>query len=356
MEDNILINNHKEYKLRYMREYRLRKKQERMEAEAAEQSTAIKITENTREQYIRIITRLHMLFATQPNMDLGDILRRIFTDPATMHKTDLSNIKKWLQYVNLSFPKHLREKYPNENSLKVYLTPYTKMLAILSTIDESFKKKHVFYSKYIMDLHQKYEFERDNNEVAEEDANKIITDFSTSTILSNLEKLETTEEKLIYGLYTLLPPRRLEYAGVVLITQGLRFKMRDDTNYLVLKKRIPDRFVWNNYKTSNTFGRVEVEIPEELKSLLLSYIKDNKLKTHQRILDYKKANFVRIITNIFNKIYEDANITIRWVRISYATYLNSLNISNNEREKIAIKMGHGVVQSSKYRKVLSEVE
>ena len=73
-------------------------------------------------------------------------------------------------------------------------------------------------------------------------------------------------------------------------------------------------------------------------------------------MDYKKANFVRIITNIFNKIYEDANITIRWVRISYATYLNSLNISNNEREKIAIKMGHGVVQSSKYRKVLSEVE
>jgi hypothetical protein len=230
------------------------------------------------------------------------------------------------------------------------------MLAILSTIDESFKKKHLFYSKYIIDLHQKYEFQRDNNEVADEDANKIITDFTTSTILSNMEKLETTEEKMIYGLYTLLPPRRLEYAGVVLITDGLRYKMRDDTNYLVLKKRIPDRFVWNNYKTSNTFGRVEVEIPEELKSLILSYIKDNKLKTHQKILDYKKANFVRIITNIFNKIYLDANITIRWVRISYATYLNSLNISNNEREKTAIKMGHGVVQSSKYRKVLSEVE
>ena len=353
MEDNLLINNHKEYKQRYMREYRQRKKQEK---EQPVSTTEIKISQNTREQYIKIITRNHILFATQTNIDLGDILERLFTDTSTMHTSDIDKIKRYLQYVNLSFPKHMRQKYPNENSLKVYLTPYTKMLAILSKLDESFKKKHEFYSKYIMDLHQRYEFERDNNEVSDEDANKIIRNFSTETIMSHLEKLNTNEEKLIFGLYTLLPPRRLEYCGVVLITEGVKYKMRNDTNYLIMKKKQPDRVVWNNYKTSNTFGRVEIEVPAELKSLLMSYIKENKIKTHEKILDYKKANFVRIVTNIFNKVYEDANITVRWIRISYATYLNSLNISNNEREKIAIKMGHGVIQSSKYRKVLSEVE
>lgn len=351
MEKQLLINNYKEYKMKYMREYRLKKKQER---EQPVSTTLIKITENTREQYIKIITRNHILFATQVNSDLEDILRRLFTDTATLHSNDLTNIKRWLQYVNLSFPKHMRDKYPNQNSLKVYLTPYTKMLAILSTIDESFKKKHEFYSQYIMDLHKKYEYERDNNQVSDEDACKIIRDFSTETIMSHLEKLKTTEEKLIYCLYTLLPPRRLEYCGVVLITEGLKHKMREDTNYLIMKKKQPDRFVWNNYKTSSVFGRVEVEIPPELATILLNYIKENNLKTHDSILNYKKANFVRVVTNVFNKIYEDANITVRWVRISYATYLNSLNISNNEREKIAIRMGHGVVQSSKYRKVLSD--
>ena len=176
------------------------------------------------------------------------------------------------------------------------------MLAILSTIEESFKKKHEYYSYYIMDLHQRYEYERDHNKVSDEDANKIIRDFSTSTILSNLKKLETTEEKMIYGLYTLLPPRRLEYCGVVLITEGVKYKMRNDTNYLIMKKKQPDRFVWNMYKTSDTFGRVEVRVPTELATLLLTYIKENKIKTHQAILDYKKANFVRIVTNIFNKV------------------------------------------------------
>tara|TARA_R110001592_G_scaffold178365_1_gene419125 strand:+ start:269 stop:1330 length:1062 start_codon:yes stop_codon:yes gene_type:complete len=351
MEEQLLINNHKEYKQRYMRDYRQRKKQEK---ETPVSTTEIKIKDATREQYIKIITRNHIMFATQVNGDLDDILRRLFTDTATMHDNDLILIKRYLQYVNLSFPKHMKEKYPNENSLKVYLTPYTKMLSILSKLDEGFKKKHEFYSKYIMDLHQKYEYERDNNEVSDEDANKIIRDFSTETIMSHLEKLDTNEEKLIFGLYTLLPPRRLEYCNVVLITEGIKYKMRNDTNYLVMKKTQPDRFVWNNYKTSNTFGRVEVQVPKELATLLLTYIKENKIKTHQAILDYKKANFVRIVTNIFNKVYEDANITVRWIRISYATYLNNLNISNNERQKIAIQMGHGVVQSSKYRKVLSD--
>lgn len=351
MEEQLLINNHKEYKQMYMRDYRQRKKQEK---ETPVSTTEIKIKDATREQYIKIITRNHIMFATQANSDLDDILRRLFTDTATMHNTDIDKIKRYLQYVNLSFPMHMREKYPNENSLKVYLTPYTKMLAILSTIDEGFKKKHEFYSKYIMDLHQKYEYERDHNEVSEEDANKIIRDFSTETIMSHLEKLDTNEQKLIFALYTLLPPRRLEYCGVVLITEGVKYKMRNDTNYLIMKKKQPDRFVWNNYKTSDTFGRVEVQVPTELATLLLTYIKENKIKTHQAILDYKKANFVRIVTNIFNKVYEDANITVRWIRISYATYLNNLNISNNERQKIAIQMGHGVVQSSKYRKVLSD--
>ncbi len=350
MEEKLLVNNYKEYKMKYMRDYRLKKKQEK---ETPVSTTKIKISDATRDQYIKIITRNHVMFATQANTDLGDILRRIFTDTASMHSGDLANIKRYLQYVNLSFPMHMKEKYPNENSLKVYLTPYTKLLAILSTIDKSFKKKHEFYSKYIMDLHQRYEFERDHNKVSDEDVNKIITDFSTETIMSHLEKLETSEEKLIYGLYTLLPPRRLEYCGVVLITQGVKYKMRNDTNYLIMKKKIPDRFCWNNYKTSNTFGRIEVPVPPELATLLLNYIKENKIKSYSAILDYKKSNFVRIVTNIFNKVYEDANITIRWVRISYATYLNNLNISNNERQKIAIQMGHGVVQSSKYRKVLS---
>lgn len=349
-QENLLVNNYKEYRMNYMRNYRLKKKQEK---EKQVSTTEIKISEKTRDQYINIITRNHIIFATQANTDLGDILRRIFTDTASMHSSDLANIKRYLQYVNLSFPKHMRQKYPNENSLKVYLTPYTKLLAVLSTIDKSFKKKHEFYSKYIMDLHQRYEYQRDNNEVSDEDANKIIRDFSTSTILSNLEKLETAEEKVIYGLYMLSPPRRLEYAGVILTTEGIKSKMRNDTNYLIMKKKIPDRFVFNNYKTSNTFGRIEVPIPTELKSLIINYIKDEGLKTHEKILDYKKSNFVRIVTNIFNKVYEDANITIRWVRISYATYLNNLNISNNEKQKIAIQMGHGVIQSSKYRKVLS---
>ena len=124
-----------------MQNYSNKKKQEKEQQVSA---TQIKISDATRDQYINIITRNHIIFATQANTDLGDILRRIFTDTASMHSSDLANIKRYLQYVNLSFPKHMRDKYPNETSLKVYLTPYTKLLAILSTIDKSFKRRNYY--------------------------------------------------------------------------------------------------------------------------------------------------------------------------------------------------------------------
>ena len=45
-------------------------------------------------------------------------------------------------------------------------------------------------------------------------------------------------------------------------------------------------------------------------------------------------------------------ITVRWLRMGYATYIDSLNLSNNEKQELAIKMGHNRDQSSKYRKLV----
>ena len=53
MENSILINNHKEYKQKYMREYRLKKKQEKLDIEEAEKSTAIPSAITTHRDAVR---------------------------------------------------------------------------------------------------------------------------------------------------------------------------------------------------------------------------------------------------------------------------------------------------------------
>jgi len=58
--------------------------------------------------------------------------------------------------------------------------------------------------------------------------------------------------------------------------------------------------------------------------------------------------------SVFKKVYDVDGITVRFLRMSYATYINSLNISNNQRNDIAIQMGHNLNQSLKYRKIITD--
>jgi len=60
---------------------------------------------------------------------------------------------------------------------------------------------------------------------------------------------------------------------------------------------------------------------------------------------------MRYIAKVFKEVYK-SNISVRWLRISYATYINKLDISNNEKNKLAIAMGHSLEQSGKYKKLL----
>ena len=58
-----------------------------------------------------------------------------------------------------------------------------------------------------------------------------------------------------------------------------------------------------------------------------------------------------VIKNIFKKVYGD-DITLNYIRRSHATYINSLPISNNERNKFILEMGHSPNESLLYRKII----
>jgi hypothetical protein len=60
---------------------------------------------------------------------------------------------------------------------------------------------------------------------------------------------------------------------------------------------------------------------------------------------------MRYISRIFKDIYK-SNMSVRWLRVSYATHINKLNISNNEKNKICIAMGHSIEESGRYKKVI----
>jgi hypothetical protein len=308
------------------------------------------LKQNTIKQYVEIITRLHRRnFSCTKDGNLDDVLTHIFSGKE-IQEYHLKYIKSKCRYICYNLPNYMEEIYPNKNSLKVNLVPYVTLAGYLSDHDDKYKILHNFLSKYIIDLNKAYENKRDDNEIDPKDIGKIITDYSIETLLNNANKFDNINEKLIYALYTMLPPRRLEYTSVVVGTHT-GTKIKDDTNYLIKKGSTPKYLIWNDYKTSKAYGRIIVDIPPELAEIIKEYLIQKKIKTGDKFLPLQRTNFIRLIKKVFNQVY-NADISLRWLRISYSTYLNGLNISNNEKARLALQMGHGSAQSSRYKKII----
>lgn len=343
---------YKQYNREYQRKYRLKKKQNKIDNnEAYERRLNKPLTDGTKKQYVEIITRVTYKNSVKIYRDLDEMLDYVFSGK-NLEKYHYRYFKVKLQYtthINNRFIKSMEEQYPNKTTLKVYLIPFVVLFGYLS-FDKYFKKKYEYFNKIIVDLNNNYERERDDNAVSDEDKNKIITDYSDDTIMKNMDKLDSPLEKVIYGIYMLIPPRRLEYINMFITTNSAR--LDDDKNYLVLTKRFPTHFIFNNYKTSYTYGCQNITIPEQLGKVIYDYITSNKLKSGDRFLKMNYNQFIKLIKGVFKKVYDIDGITNRWLRISYATHISSLNISNNDKQNIVELMGHSVLQSSKYRKIV----
>ncbi len=344
---------YKKYNREYQKNYRLKKKKQEQEQNDDDKIYKNRLnrplTDKTKDQYIKIISRITNKNNVKIYKDLEDNLDYVFSGKE-VNKSHYSFFKKNLLYTtNNEFYKYMQEKYKNKITLKIYLIPYVVLFGYLSN-DKYFLKKYKYFNEIIVNLNNEYELKRDDNVVTDKDRNKIITDYSDDTIIKNMDLLDNLLEKLIYGLYMLLPPRRLEYINVFLTTKSA--KIDNNKNYIILTKRFPSHFIFNNYKTKKTYGSQHIDIPIALGEIIHNYIKINKLKSGYKFIDLNHNKFIKLTKNIFKKIYNIDNMTNRWLRISFATHISSLNISNNEKTNLAMQMGHNFLQQTKYRKLL----
>lgn len=334
---------YKLYRREYMIQYRLKNK--------AKNTIPLHIKNNdpslsdkTISQYVKIILRITNKLNDNFIPNLEDALNNIFSNNYT--DIDLNIIKK-LKYLKRDFIDKMKTLYTNETSLKIYLIPFVRLLSIFK--ESKYFNLYNILSKYAVKLNTQYENKRDDNSVTDDEKDKIITDFSNETIMENINNLEDVNDKMIYGLYTLLPPRRLEYCNMHVISKNSK---RDNTkNYLIIYKGSPYQFVFNDYKTNKTYKEQIIDIPAELSVIIKNYLLANKIKSGMKFIDLNINEFSKLIKKVFNKIY-NKNITLNWLRKSYATYINSLNISNNDRTRLSEMMGHSSNQNQKYRKII----
>ena len=310
---------------------------------------------STIEDYISKANIIQRIFLKKSlSQELKAELRKLLNNNKTI---DEELILSEMTYINNNIEptiNRLREKYKNDNSFRTKINILTVITSHLKTLNKSVYQTLAKLNIY---LNQQIQDKRKENILDEGDEGKIIN-LDPTEILTNIEKLKTIKDKLIYGLYTLFPARREEWRFTKLTTETNKEKLKHPVdNYLILSN--PKRVIFNNYKTSKKYGQQDFEINDRnLNNILDEYIISNKLKEKDYLFSLgrnkqeiiSQPNFSKLISNVFFKVH-NIPISLRFLRMAHISKLLKTNPTIKQMETLAYQMANSVDEQRRYNKI-----
>lgn len=241
----------------------------------------------------------------------------------------------------------------------------TSVLVVLQAYDAN-ENLINYYKNLINDLNEKYNAVMAKNQKSEkQEANwtsidelkKVFKDLEKEVLnmdLKNKIKIKPAEftklqDYLVAGLYTLLPPVRLDYAPMFIIPS--KTQATKGNNYLINSGRNKKSFLIQEFKNVSSRGSQTIEIPPKLNTIINMWLKWND--TNYFLLNNRKevlsANGLgKMISKVFAPTGK--NITINLLRSIYISENVDLDVVK-KNAKIADAMMHSTdVQQSVYYK------
>ncbi len=307
----------------------LDKKEEKTEKKHKPLKTKI-LAESTIKNYMNGLNHIVKLYNFEMPNDVEKEVEKLLKNEKGKK---LKIIKNYFQFLE-NDPKDVLKRI-NEQT-RVQPASLIKAATTFASRLAPFKNAYnIFSEANVMEIYKSQE-KRDENEVKEDDKEKII-DLSYQTAKDNLLKLED-DEKLIYALYTLNPPRRLMDYHLLGKKGSANFLIKDANGKV-------KSFHFGKYKTKKYYGNQEVEIHPEL-----AYVIEEYMQTHDSFPKITNAT----VNKVFKKLYDIDKISINFIRISYLTGLNKngelSKMTEKERKELARKMGHTRKQQNEYIK------
>lgn len=165
-------------------------------------------------------------------------------------------------------------------------------------------------------------------------------------IRDEIFKTGKDNEKLIISLYTMLPPRRLEYMYLEK-AEHTDLMNNKEINYYYEKDDV-GYIKFNNYKQrENKYKSITIKLPDELNKIIKETCK-NRIKLFPKIKH--PASFSKKISNIFKKYGENKNISVQILRHSFVSYIEKTGLSVQQQKIISELMGHSFTMNRMYSK------
>jgi len=243
------------------------------------------------------------------------------------------------------------EKY-KPNTQRSYIISIVSLLKCLN--DNKFKKtldyyynKMMEYNKVLKTQNEMTENEKENwisQEEIHDKYNEIKKDVENINSRNiSIDQYNKLLDYMLLSLYVLNPPRRNKDYQIMKVIKSYNKDLPNENNYLDMSNR---KFIFNNYKTNKTYQQQIIDINDELKNVIILYLKYHPLKKEMKnknfmidfLVYYNGSNFKNVndITRRLNKIF-GKNIGVSMIRKIYLT--DKYKGSNDEMKKDATAMG-----------------
>lgn len=240
----------------------------------------------------------------------------------------------------------IKNKYNSINSISNIVNSIASILKRIPMYryiyDEIYRELNLMISKEKQQHHLDSE-----NKLSSTEKDKYL---DWSTILEVEPKIEDTEDKLLFFLYTQIPPRRLDdFSHLMLISNDEHDNNKD--NFVVVKDGLVSKIILNHYKTYSKYGKYVInDIPTKLNLSFIEHIKNKNIDINDFIFTKGRNNFSKKISSLFQK-YISIPITVNILRHSFITYVSKQNLSTKMKKEIAFQMGHSFVMQDEYRRI-----
>ena len=192
------------------------------------------------------------------------------------------------------------------------------------------------YKNYIDELHETKKSNAYNN-IASNDKKQAVLNLTITDLNNVITKLKQDgyfKDALIIE-FLMEFPCRLEVSNLKYIKLDDYSKLKrknelGDDNYIVIgsKKSYVSR---GSYKTSDTYGRLEMELKPPLKTKIFNYIKDNNINFNDSVFGYNPQDLAKRLHYITGKMNKGVSISTNII-CKLATTNNAIDAVGGDTE------------------------
>jgi len=247
------------------------------------------------------------------------------------------------------FIEWIKKTYTSEQTQKSYISAVLAVFRHNKGLKDQESKNYTVWYSAFNDIHARIDERYKKNEPTQHQKDVYVP--YTDIVKSRDELEKGSSERLLFCMYTMLPPLRADFNKVRIYHSTV--PNDPEKNYIIHRGNVAT-LVLQEFKTSKKIT-YEKDLPEELVKEIEASIEKNPrpwLFVDQKNKPFSAKSFTQWANRIFARVL-GKRMTVSMIRHAYINNLDFNKLTVAEKEAIAKDMAHTVGTQDRYRLIFN---